>query len=53
LLVGFGRSWVDYVVVVLVPAGPLRYGTEKGDMDDDDDNNRYPRTINDELVELG
>jgi hypothetical protein len=40
-------------VVVLVPPGPLRYGAEKGDMDDDDDNDRYPRTINDKLVELG
>jgi hypothetical protein len=40
-------------VVVLVPPGPLRYGAEKGDMDDDDNNGRYPRTINDELVELG
>jgi hypothetical protein len=38
-------------VVVLVPPGPLRYGAEKGVMDDD--NVRYPRTINDELVELG
>jgi hypothetical protein len=53
LLVGFGRSLADYVVVVLVSPGPLRYGAEKGDMDDDDDNGGYPRTINDELVELG
>jgi hypothetical protein len=51
--VGFGRSPADYVVVVLVPPGPLRYSAEKGVMDDDDDNGRYPRTINDELVELG
>jgi hypothetical protein len=50
--VGFGTSPADYVVVVLVPPGPLRYGAEKGDMDDDDDV-EYPRTINDELVELG
>jgi hypothetical protein len=37
---------------VLVPPGPLRYGAEKGGMDDDD-NGRYPRIINDELVQLG
>jgi hypothetical protein len=43
LLVGFGRSPADYVVVVLVPLGPLMYGAEKGDMDDDNDNGRYPR----------
>jgi hypothetical protein len=40
-------------VVVLVPRGPLRYGAEKGHMDDDDNNGRYHRTIKDELIDLG
>jgi hypothetical protein len=51
--VGFGRSPADYIVVMLVPPGPLRHDAEKGDMDDNDDNGWYPRTINDELIELG
>jgi hypothetical protein len=51
--VGFGRSSADYVMVVLVLPGLLRYKVEKAGMDDDDDNGWYPRTINEELVELG
>jgi hypothetical protein len=50
--VGFGRSSADYVMVVIVPPGPLRYESREGGMDDDDNNGWYPRTINDKLVEL-